>query len=187
MTVCDGCGRQVDAEHVKHRIARLEMATRFRPIHIQTLVMDACPPRGLADYFYSAGSDQNGRSAAGRAYFDELANCSPDSTTKAAGDEAVLSEWQRRGLFLAHVVDCCVESPSDLESTVAKSGKTVLLRLAASYKPKTVALISSHTSSLVPVLRDAGWADKLILSDSNYPFDGPGFGTHLAARLIRNS
>jgi hypothetical protein len=187
MTVCDGCGRPVDAEHVKERIARLEMATRFRPIHIQALVIDACPPRGLADFFYSAGSNGNGRSATGRAYFDELAKCSPDSTAKAAGDEAVLSEWQRRGLFLAHAVDCCFESASDLESNIAKSGHTILLRLSASYKPKTVALISGHTRGLVSLLRDAGWADRLILQDSNAPFDGPGFGTRLAARLVRNS
>jgi hypothetical protein len=160
------------------------MATRFRPIHIQTLVIDACPPPALGDFFYNAGPNGSQRSAAGRAYFDELAKCSPDATAKEAGDEAVLSEWQRRGLFLANVVDCHFDSAPDLESAVSKLSKTTLLRLSASYKPKTVALISGHTSSLVPVLRDAGWADKLIL-DSDAPFRGPGFGTHLAPRLLR--
>jgi hypothetical protein len=184
MTVCDGCGRQVDAQHVKDRIARLEMATRFRPIHIQTLVIDACPPPALGDFFYNAGPDGRQRSAMGRTYFDELAKCSPDSTAKEAGDEAVLSEWQRRGLFLAYVLDCHFDSAPELESAISKSGKTTLLRLSASYKPKTVALISGATTGLLPVLRDAGWADKLIL-DSDAPFRGAGFGMHLAPRLLR--
>jgi hypothetical protein len=183
MTVCDGCGRQVDAQHVKDRIARLEMATRFRPIHIHTLVIDACPPAALADFFYSAGGDAAPRSASGRAYFDELAKASPDSVAKEAGDEAVLSEWQRRGLFLTFAIECSFDSAPDLECAVAKSAHTTLLRLATSYKPRSVALISPHTNSLVRVLRDAGWGDKLILH-SDIPFSGPGFGSQLASRLL---
>ena len=116
MTVCDGCGRPVDAEHVKARIERLQLATRFRPIHIQTLVIDACPPQTLSDFFYNVGGA--GRSAAARAHFGELAHCVGDLSGKALGaetsDEAVLTEWQRRGLFLAFVVDCPFESEPDV-------------------------------------------------------------------------
>jgi len=184
MTVCDGCGRQVDAQHVKDRIARLEMATRFRPIHIHTLVIDACPPAALADFFYSAGSDVGPRTQGGRAYFDELSKCAPDSLAKSAGDEAVLSEWQRRGIFLTYAIECPFDAGAELTSAVEKSGKTTLLRLSTSYKPKTVALISSHAKSLAPILRDAGWMDRLIL-DSGLPFAGPGFGTQLASRVLR--
>ena len=148
MTVCDGCGRQVDAQHVKDRIGRLEMATRFRPIHIQTLVIDACPPAALADFFYSAGSDVGPRTASGRAYFDELSKCAPDSLAKSGGDEVVLSEWQRRGIFLTYAVECPFDAGAELACAIEKSGKTTLLRLSTSYKPKTVALISSHVKSL---------------------------------------
>jgi hypothetical protein len=186
MTVCDGCGRQVDAQHVKDRIARLEMATRFRPIHIQTLIIDSCPPHEMADFFYNAGPDSSPRTASGRAYFDELSLCAPDSLAKAAGDEAVLSELQRRGIFLTHAIECCYDSGDELESAVQKSGKTTLLRVSTSYKPKTIALISNHAKTLGPFLRDAGLGDKLIL-DSDAPFAGPGFGTHLAARVLRIS
>src|ERR1700719_4321526 len=38
MRVCDGCGAPADEAHVRQRIERLEMATRFRPIHIQGLL-----------------------------------------------------------------------------------------------------------------------------------------------------
>lgn len=184
MTVCDGCGRPVDAQHVKDRIARLEMATRFRPIHIHTLIIDACPPAALADFFYSAGPEVGPRTATGRAYFDELSQCAPDSLAKSAGDEAVLSEWQRRGIFLTYAIECPFDRGSELESAVEKSGRTTLLRLSTSYQPKTVALISSHAKKLAPILRDAGWADRLIL-DSDSPFAGAGFGTQLASRVLR--
>ncbi len=52
MPVCDGCGMQADDAHIRRRIERLELATRFRPIHIQALLIDAAPPSRSEDYFY---------------------------------------------------------------------------------------------------------------------------------------
>ena len=182
MPICDGCGRQVEPAHIRERIERLEMATRFRPIHIHTLVVGACPPAGLADFFYNPGTNTAPRSAPGRAYFDELAKCAPDAVAKSAGDEIVLSEWQRRGLFLGYAVDCPIESPAELASAVEKAAKTLLLRLATSYKPKGVALISAPAVPLAAFLQQNGWAGKLIL-DSNRPFEGTGLGDRLAAAV----
>jgi len=54
MPVCDGCGATVDAEHIRSRIERLEMATRYRPVHIQTLLIGTAPPERTEDYFYSS-------------------------------------------------------------------------------------------------------------------------------------
>ncbi len=187
MTVCDGCGQQVSAEHVKERIERLQMATRFRPIHIQTLVIDSCPPPTLNDFFYNSGGVE--RSVTGRAYFNELAKCAGDLSAKSAGgaanDEAILAECQRRGLFLAYAVDCPIESEPDLTAAVAKSANTVLLRLATSYKPKSVALLSKPTEALVPALQAKGWTEKLVL-DAGRPFGGTDFGSRLAAALLRS-
>ena len=53
--VCDGCGRPATPEHIHERLARLEWATRFRPIHIQLLVLISAPPTG-AD-FYDASEE----------------------------------------------------------------------------------------------------------------------------------
>lgn len=53
MPVCDGCGVQADGDHIRRRIERLELATRFRPIHIHVLLVDAAPPSRLEDYFIS--------------------------------------------------------------------------------------------------------------------------------------
>jgi hypothetical protein len=52
MPVCDGCGAAVDAEHIRQRIERLEMATRYRPVHIQTLLVGTAPPKETEDYLY---------------------------------------------------------------------------------------------------------------------------------------
>jgi hypothetical protein len=54
MTVCDGCGVLVDAEHIRARIERLELATRYRPVHIQTLLIGDAPPARAEQYFYTS-------------------------------------------------------------------------------------------------------------------------------------
>ena len=54
MAVCDGCGREADAEHARRRIERLEAATRYRPVHIQTLLIGTAPPERMEEYFYAS-------------------------------------------------------------------------------------------------------------------------------------
>ena len=53
MSICDGCGQAVDDGHIQKRIARLELATRYRPVHIQTLLIGAVPPERDEAYLYS--------------------------------------------------------------------------------------------------------------------------------------
>jgi hypothetical protein len=57
MTVCDGCGALVEADHIRARIERLELATRYRPVHIQTLLIGDRPPARAEDYFYASGKE----------------------------------------------------------------------------------------------------------------------------------
>ena len=54
MPICDGCGATVDAEHIRARITRLELATRYRPVHIQTLLVGVAPPERVEDYLYAS-------------------------------------------------------------------------------------------------------------------------------------
>lgn len=54
MPVCDGCGTMVDAEHIRHRIERLEMATRYRPVRIQTLLIGPVPQAKKEECPYSS-------------------------------------------------------------------------------------------------------------------------------------
>ena len=103
MPLCDGCGAQVDEAHIRRRIERLELATRFRPIHIQVLLLDAAPLAAPADYFYrGAGTSQ--RSVASQMFFDEITKCigrTPDHTTARRIDISGISasrflSWRTR-------------------------------------------------------------------------------------------
>lgn len=170
MPVCDGCGRSVDEAHVRQRIERLEMATRFRPIHIGVLLIDAAPPERLEDFFYAAVGDGT-HSAAGQASFNELAKLAGAMADSGAASgsgteaEAVRTEFQRRGFFLTHAVECPFDSASELSAAIRCLGKTVVLRVQTSYKPKHVALISAPTGELIETFRAAGWADRLLLNN----------------------
>lgn len=174
MAVCDGCGRSVDEAHVRRRIERLEMATRFRPIHIGVLLIDAAPPARQEDFFY-ATAGAGARSAAGQTYFHQLAKLAgavPSSGAPGLSGteaEAVLAEFQRRGFFLAHAVECPFDDAGELTAAIRRLARTVLLRVQTSYKPKHVAPISAPTAELIETFRAGGWADRLILDDGR-PF-----------------
>jgi hypothetical protein len=190
MPLCDGCGAQVDEAHIRRRIERLELATRFRPIHIQVLVLDDAPPSASEDYFYRATSS-NPRSAESQMFFDEIAKSVGLKPSEAQHQDATLAEFQRRGIYLAYAVECPVEPAELLASAVARLARTVLLRLNASYKPKFVAPVSAALRPVVSLLQNNSWAERLILHE-NKPFDHPSsgiaaqqsaFGAALADRL----
>ncbi len=193
MPICDGCGAQVDETHIRQRIARLELATRFRPIHIQVLLLDAAPPANLEDYFYRPAQDPSERSTPSRMFFDELAKCTGHARLTHATEEATLAEFQKRGLFLAYAVECPVASSSELAAALDRLASTVVLRVNSSYKPKFLAPISRDLHPLLPLLQLKGWSENLILNNGE-PFDDPflgdpqgqaEFGTSLGDRLSK--
>ncbi len=195
MPVCDSCGATVDDAHIRQRIERLELATRFRPIHIHLLLIDAAPPARPEDFFYRASGHGGVRSVAARMYFSELGKLAGAEPGSETPDEATLAEFQRRGIFLAYAFDCPVNNHDDsfnrLTAEVRRLAPTVVLRVQTSYKPKYVALISQPTQELIQPLREAKWADRLVLDDGA-PFVDPflgdpqnqaEFGTSLGDRL----
>jgi hypothetical protein len=193
MPICDGCGAEVNEAHIRQRIERLELATRFRPIHIQVLLLDVAPPAKLEDYFYRVAADSTERSVASRMFFDELAKCIGHPRGPLTQEESVLAEFQKRGLFLAYAVECPVESLKELTQQIQRLASTVVLRVNSSYKPKFVAPISHSLQDLVSLLQSRGWSDKLILANGK-PFDDPflgdpqrqaEFGTSLGDRLAK--
>jgi hypothetical protein len=197
MVVCDGCGAQADDAHIRARIERLELATRFRPIHIQVLLIDAAPPTRPEDYFYAVTKDRSIRSMDSRAHFDELMKCAGFTSDAAIQEESALAEYQRRGLFLASAIECPIREGIGLEAVVRKVAPTVLLRLKSSYKPKYVSLLSNPGRELIGPLSEGGWKDRLIL-DGSGPFFDPfladpaaqaefatAFGDRLAKALSR--
>jgi hypothetical protein len=185
--VCDGCGDRVDEQHIRRRIERLELATRFRPIHISVLLIDAAPPAAQDDFFYVTAADAV-RSTAGQSYFNELAKLTAGATASrvAAGSGrevgATVAEFQRRGFFLTSAVECPIDDSGELTAAIRRLAPTVLRRVQTSYKPKYVALISRQTSALIETFRAAGWADRLIL-DGTAAFVRESLGTRLPATL----
>ena len=169
MILCDSCGRPADPQHIRERIERLEVATRFRPVHIRVLLIDAALSPRPEDYFYRAATDRSVRSESSRAYFDRLVHhAGPHPPSAAATEEAALAEFQRQGLFLTYAVECPVENSSELPAVLKQGVPNLLKRVQLSYKPKYIALLSRDLAELVPVLQSA-WGDRLIL-DGASPF-----------------
>jgi hypothetical protein len=181
--VCDGCGARVDERHIRERIARLESATRFRPIHIGLLLIDAAPPVRPEDYFYELPAGKDARSVAGQLYFDELVKLVGAVPDAGPGAEALLADFQRRGFFLTSAVECPVDR-ADPSEAIRQLAPTVLRRVQTSYKPKHVVLISEPTRELIGPFRSAGWVDRLVL-DGGAPFGGASLGERLGAAIAR--
>jgi hypothetical protein len=180
MPTCDGCGTQVDDAHIRQRIERLELATRFRPIHISVLLIDAAPPARFEDYFYRAASDRSERSPASRAYFDGLVKCAGAIPGPGTTEEVALAEFQRCGFFLIGTVECALGGDAEPERAIERAAPAILRRVKVSYKPKSVAFLSPHTETLIRMFQANDWADRLIL-DHGKPFaDFPSTG-----RLVR--
>jgi len=169
--VCDGCGTQADDAHIRRRIERLELATRFRPIHIQVLLIDAAPTARAEDYFYHA-ANREGRSAASRDYFDEIAKCSGLTISPEMSEESTLAEFQHRGFYLAHVRECPAERTDELDEALEPLGPVMIRRVEKSYKPKYIVLLSASLGKLIPQFERSEMRDRLIL-DHGKPFLSP--------------
>src|SRR2546430_17584306 len=61
--VCDGCGQAATAEHIARRLQRLEWTTRYRPVHIHTLLLGAFSPLRDEEFLYRSGGEFPGEAA----------------------------------------------------------------------------------------------------------------------------
>ena len=191
MAICDGCGLQVDDAHIRRRIERLELVTRFRPIHIQVLLIEPAPPMNEGDYFYRVAGNREERSVVSRMYFDEIVKSAGIAIGPGVSEEAALTEFQHRGFFLAYAVECPVDSPEALSAALNRLGPVMVKRVNASYKPKYIAPISPAMAELTPLFEFSGWGTRLVLNGGK-PFVDPflgdpqgqaEFGTSLGDRL----
>jgi hypothetical protein len=175
MAVCDGCGAKTDEDHVRRRVERLELATRYRPVHIKVLLIDGAPPPRLEDFFYQPAKRRSERSVASRMYFDELVKCAGISVGPDLQEEAALADFQRRGFFLASAVECPLEDLPDPQGALRRLAPTVMKRVQTSYKPAYIVPISLPTKELIRLFGLIGWGDRLIL-DKGAPFSDPYLG-----------
>jgi hypothetical protein len=160
---CDGCGQSASPEHIARRLQRLEWTTRYRPVHIGALLLGGVSPLAEEDFLYAGKLKGEARRLL-EAVGISQAGKSP---------ETVLSEFQRGGFFLTHVLECPLETSeagkSSCESLLAQRVSQVLTRIRRSLKPKRVVLISDLLAPLAARLSSAELGCPVIL-DNGKPF-----------------
>ena len=163
--LCDGCGQAGSPEHIARRLRRLEWATRYRPVHIQTLLLGGVAPREDAEFLYAPGGEFLGEAA----LLPRAVGISPEGKTM----EAVHTEFQAAGFFLAHILECPLEpvnsesaSTSDL---LRKHLPAVASRIRRSLKPKRVILVTAMPLEVVQDILVIDLGCEVILNDGK-PF-----------------
>ena len=163
--LCDGCGQAASPEHVTRRLQRLEWMTRYRPVHVGTVLLAAYSPEADSDFLYAETAEITGEGK------HLLTATGINATGKTK--EAILTQFQRGGFLLGHVLECALEPESRNEAALAALLKArmpaFLARLRRSFQPKCAASISSK---LDPFL--AGLTEKDLncaqLSDGGKSF-----------------
>jgi|SRR5690349_2858637 len=162
---CDGCGQAGSPEHLARRLRRLEWATRYRPVHIQALLLGGVAPREDAEFLYTPGGDFRGEG---------------ESLLRAVGilfagksAETVHAEFQSAGFFLTHVLECPLESgprgTSDAVNLLREHLPAVASRIRRSLKPKRVMLVTEMPLEVVQDVLALDLGCEVILNDGK-PF-----------------
>jgi hypothetical protein len=158
-------------------LRRLEWTTRYRPVHINALLLGAFSPLEEREFLYAPGGDFQG----------EAAHLLDAVGIPAAGKpaDAIHTEFQRAGLFLAHVLECPLE-----DERLNKAGQAALLaeRLAAvasrirrSLKPKRVILVTEPLGPVVQNILALDLGCPVVLNNGKpFAFGESGNGSDLS-------
>lgn len=145
---CDGCGQLADSQHISSRLHKLEWATRFRPIHIQALLLSGITPLRNDEFLYNPQGPFEGE---GRNLLNAL-----QFTTERKSRESVLAELQKLGLMLVHVLECPLSTdtqPFEARPLLENQLAAAVIRIRRSLKPKRVLLCSSSIQQVADKLR----------------------------------
>lgn len=156
---CDGCGQPASPDHLARRLQRLEWSTRYRPVHIQTVLLSAFAPAQTSSFLYSEVLPRGGEAAL---LLDAL-----QIPWEGKLPESYLGEFQKRGLFLMHLLECSLE-PANLaapatQALLEKHLHLAIARIRRSLKPKRVALIASDLLSLTGKLTESSLGCPVLL------------------------
>ena len=166
---CDGCGQTASAEHIARRLQRLEWATRYRPVHINTLLLGAFSPQEEKEFLYAPGGEFHGEAAH---LLDALGISTAGRTT-----EAVHAEFQRTGFFLTHVLECPLGGDAgnfaETAALLTNRLQPVATRIRRSLKPKRVALISQALGPILEKIQALELGCPVVL-DNGKPFEFDG-------------
>ena len=105
------------------------------------------------------------------AHAGEAANLVAAAGISSAGKsgDAILSEFQRRGIYLTHVLECPLGVPSNgadfLSNALITRLPTLFTRIRRSLKPKRLAVISWSLTPLIERFTSAQLNCELVLDD----------------------
>jgi hypothetical protein len=167
--VCDGCGQNASAEHIARRLQRLEWTTRYRPVHINTLLLGAFSPQEEKDFLYAPGGEFHGEAAL---LLDALG-----ISTAGRAAEVAHAEFQRAGFFLTHVLECPLGGDAgqgaEAAAMLAQRLQPVATRIRRSLKPKRVVLISRALGPILEKILALELGCSVVL-DNGKPFEFDG-------------
>ncbi len=189
--LCDGCGLAASSEHIAERLRRLEWATRYRPVHIGVLFLGAIAPSDDGEYLYrGAGEDTAPPVAKFQGEAERILQAA--GIPRATGDgaqntAATLAEFQRRGYFLTHILECPLTgndlAPARAAEALLRQLLVALTRIRRSLKPKRIALIAQAILHVLPQIAGSDMGGRILL-DGTGPFDLEGNdGLGAAGRL----
>jgi hypothetical protein len=139
-------------------MARLEEATRHRPFHIGLLLVCTAPPADPVDDIYAW--EQQSASPEAQAYIQSLLACVGVSAEKTPTEQ--LADLQRRGVYVARLIECPLAERAPTTSLAAKYGPTLVKRITYSYKPRQIALLAPVVPGLADLIESAGFGGKLV-------------------------
>lgn len=156
---CDGCGQPASPGHFARRLQRLEWSTRYRPVHIQTLLLSAFPCASDSSFLYSEAVPPDGEAAQ---LLDAL-----QIPWKGKPPASFMGEFQKRGLFLMHLLECPIEQASlAVEARQRRLDEHLPLataRIRRSLKPKRVVLISTELQAVAGKLTESALGCPVLL------------------------
>jgi len=178
---CDGCGASASPEHIAQRLARLELSSRFRPVHISVLFVALAPgPHPGEDFYNPAGSKK---------YFDAFLDAAgvgvPAGKSAPSDNSARLIEFQRKGYYFVYLSECPIPANTAPASAAnAALGQTLIRRIRFNYKPKRIAMLGAEAAPLIAILRQAGLG-PMVLQDRGKPLNIPEAGDLSACEKLQ--
>jgi hypothetical protein len=170
LSQCDGCGREASSGHIARRLQRLEWTTRYRPIHIGTVLLGAYAPYDDGEFLYSEGG----------AFRGEAKHVLAATGVAPAGKswQAVLTEFQRGGFLLTYALECPIDSSvgkAAVQALLEARRSALLARIRRSVKPKRIVLISRLLEPLMASMSEADTGCPVIIDDGKaFALDGAG-------------
>jgi hypothetical protein len=186
--LCDGCGLPASVQHIADRVARLERATRFRPIHINILFLALAPPSDPKKDFY-------GPNEAGDPLLAALDIGQAGGAPSSDSNTASVIEFQKKGYFQTYLSECPPTPQAHKNSGPEDSADpeyfsrlsiSLIRRIRFNYRPKHVALLGANMHPMIKILEQAKLGPLLLL-DQGQPLTLPQAGDPSSLERFRKT